>query len=51
VHEGGPLGVDRSWSVPANLPDLASAQAFCGLISSVTPAAAVVSASDLVFKV
>ena len=51
VHEGGPLGADRSWSVPANLPDLASAQAYCGSISSITPAFALNGASDLLFKV
>jgi hypothetical protein len=51
VHEGGPLGADRSWSIPVALPDLASAQAYCAVITGVTPAFAVVAASDLVFKV
>ena len=52
VHEGGPLGADRSWSVPVSLPDLASAQAFCdNQVTGITPAFALVSASDLVFKV
>ncbi|MHB8644145.1 MAG: hypothetical protein ACYDA3_14815 [Gaiellaceae bacterium] len=50
VHEGGPLGADRSWSVPASLPDLASAQAYCSTITSITPAFSVDAASSLVFK-
>jgi hypothetical protein len=51
VHEGGPLGADYSWSVPASLPDVNSAQSFCGSVSSVTPAFGVDSATDLLFKV
>ena len=51
VHQGGPLGADRSWSVPVALPDLASAQAFCNQISTITPAFGLVSTSDLLFKV
>ena len=53
VHKGGPLGADRSWSVPAILPNLASAQAYCDgpIFESVTPAFALNGASDILFKV
>lgn len=51
VHEGGQFGADASWSVPAGLPDLASAQAFCGGISGITPAFGVDGGTDVVFKV
>jgi hypothetical protein len=51
VHKGGPLGADYAWSVPANLPTRASAQAFCRTVSTITPAFAVDAATDLVFNV
>ena len=51
VHKGGPLGADYSWSVPANLPNLAAAQTFCESISAVSPAFEVIAAEDVVFKV
>ena len=43
--------LSRSWSVPVALPDLASAQAFCNQISTITPAFGLASTSDLLFKV
>jgi len=51
VHEGGPLGADRSWSVPVVLPDLASAQSYCASFPAITPAFQVDAASNVLFKV
>jgi hypothetical protein len=51
VHEGGPLGADVSWVVPANLTDLASAQALCASFPAITPAFVVDGAKNVLFKV
>ena len=51
VHEGGPYGADRSWVLPTVLPDLASAQALCGTISSISPIFAVDGSKNVLFKV
>lgn len=49
VHKGGPLGADRSWSVPVSLPTRDDAVTYCGTISTVTPAFGVVAPTSVVF--